>query len=128
MVVPSDPWHAPATRILKDILEGEYRQVSTTDYVLAEAFDFIQARRGRPSAAENLHRLAFGAEGQDAVVDVIHRIHGARFARALDRYRREFARGLSLTDWTSVVVMEEQGIGAIATFDKGFRGLARTIG
>lgn len=127
MVIPSDPWHLPASRILDGIHAGLYRHVSTTDYVLVECWNFIQARRGRPSAVEALHELAFGSEDRPALLGTIHRVHSGRFAAALQRYRREFSRGLSLTDWTTLVVMDEVGIDAVATFDQGFRGLAKIV-
>ena len=54
--------------------------------------------------------------------------HAARFASALTRSRSGFSKGLSFTDWTTVVLMEEEGVHSLATFDKGFRGLVDVVG
>lgn len=71
--------------------------------------------------------LVFGGDDGIPVVDDVLRVNAARFAAALDRHRAEFGRGLSFTDWTSVVLVEEERLGAIATFDRGFAGLVDVV-
>lgn len=98
----------------------------TSNFVLAEAFNFVAGRVKDPRVADALVGLVFGTESH-APLATIHQVHGARFAASLDRYRSAFDAGLSLTDWTTLVIMEEQGIEAVATFDRGFRGWARVV-
>lgn len=71
--------------------------------------------------------LAFGSKDVPPLMRSVSRVHSARFAAAVERYRNEFDRGLSLTDWTSVVVAEDEGCDEIATFDAGFRSLLRVV-
>lgn len=124
-VLADDVNHERAVSMLEKA--GAWRGVHTSDYVLAEGLNFIRQKVRRPNAAESFLALAFGSNDEPALVDSVLRVHGGRFAAALDRYRREFDRGLSFTDWTSVVLVEEENFGAIATFDKGFRGLVDVV-
>jgi len=120
-VLADDPGHAAARRILEDA--DRWRGFHTSDYVLAEGLNFIRQKVRRKDAADSFLALAFGTNEDPPIVDEVLRVHGGRFAAALQRYRDEFDRGLSFTDWTSVVLMEEERLGAIATFDRGFHGI-----
>jgi len=126
-VLPRDPDHSAARAILHRAADREWTSVQTSDFVLAEAFNFIRVKVKRVETAESLAALVFGADKVPPLVRSVARVHAARFAAALDRYRKDFDRGLSLTDWSSVVIVEEEGIGEIATFDDGFRGLLRVV-
>lgn len=124
-VLPGDRDHAAAVRLARAIRNGAHGSASTSDYVLAEGLNFIRRKVRRPEVAGDFLALAFGSRGMAPLVRPLLRVHGTRFAAALDRYQREFERGLSFTDWTSIVLMEEERIGTIATFDDGFRGLVK---
>lgn len=127
LVHKGDKQHQPARRLLDQIADGAFSGVYTSDYVLAEAWNFIRMKIRRQEAAETVSRLAFGRSNAPPLVTEILRVHGHRFAAALARYREEFERGLSFTDWTSVVLMDEARIGTIATFDRGFTGLVSHV-
>jgi predicted nucleic acid-binding protein len=124
-VLTRDAHHQEAIDVLRDVDAGRYRG-HTTNFVLAEAFNFVTARVDDARVAEALFEIAFGSPRRDAIA-VVHQIHGGRLAAALDRYRREFRAGLSLTDWTTLVVMADQRIAPLATFDRGFRGRVPTV-
>ena len=124
-VLEKDAHHAEATQILADDRWGRFH---TSDHVLAEALNYARRKVRRPEVAERIVALAFGDESAAPLIDVVHRVHSGRFAAALERYRSEFERGLSFTDWASVVLIEEEGLDAIATFDGGFRGLVEVVG
>lgn len=115
-VLPRDPDHEKAMALLDRISDGEWRGAHTTDYVLAEAWNFIRTKVKRHDTAEALHALVFGHGDFPPIIDSIVRIHSGRFAQALARYRTDFDRVLPLTDWTSVVAMEDAGIAQLATF------------
>lgn len=124
---PRDTRHAEAVRVFEAISEGRWQSVHTSDYVVAEALNFIQARIGRRDAAEALLDPIFGRADAPAVFTTVERIHSGRFAAAMERYRKQFDAGLSLTDWTTLVTMADERIKQVATFDGGFRGFAEVI-
>lgn len=126
-VLPRDPDHAAAVDVLHRLADREWMAAHTSDYVVTEALNFLRMKVKRKDTAEAMLSLVFGADDLRPVVASVLRVHSGRFSRALDLYRREHDRGLSLTDWTSVVSMRDAGIEAIATFDRGFRGIVETV-
>ena len=124
---PRDTRHKDAQAIFRRIQQGEWSAVHTSDYVVAEALNFIQARIGRKDAAEAIIDPLFGRAEAPPVVTSIIRIHSGRFATALERYRKHFDAGLSFTDCTSLVAMADERIKQIATFDAGFRAFADVV-
>lgn len=126
-VSATDEHHAAARSVLRRISAREWESVYTSDFVVAEALNYVARKIRRREAADLVLALAFGADDAPAFVSSVVRIHGGRFAAAVELLRSKFARGLSLTDWTSVVAMEEMRIGHIATFDGGFKGLATVV-
>jgi predicted nucleic acid-binding protein len=126
-VLPRDPDHDAAVAILRRATEGAWTSVHTSDFVLAEALNFIRMKVKRAQTAEALVTLAFGSDKFPPLFQSVSRVHSARFAVALDHYQKEFGRGLSLTDWTSVVIAQDEGLDEIATFDDGFRALLRVV-
>lgn len=126
--LPRDQHHARGAAVMERVAGGEWTSVHTSDYVLAEALNFVRGRVGRLEAAEGIIRPVFGHPEAPPVVSSILRITSPRFASALDRYRRQFDRGLSVTDWTTVVAMADEGIHQLATFDRGFQGVVDVVG
>lgn len=126
-VLPRDPDHKAAVEILHRAVDGAWTSVHTSDFVVAEALNFIRMKVKRVETAQAIVALTFGSPEAPPLVRAVSRVHATRFAAALDRYQRDFARGLSLTDWTSVVVAKDEDVEEIATFDQGFQGLLRVI-
>jgi predicted nucleic acid-binding protein len=124
-IISKDAGHEEAVRILSRV--SQWGSVHTSDYVVAEALNYVRMKMKRAELAEKVVALTFGEDDEPPLVDSVLRVHGARFAAALERYRREFARGLSFTDWSSVVLMEEERLSTIATFDGGFRGIVDVV-
>lgn len=124
-VLPRDPDRREAVEILHAVGRKEYISAHTSDYVVAEALNFVRMKVRRLETAETLLALVFGTDATPPVVASVLRIHGGRFARALELYRTEFRRGLSLTDWTSVVAARDAGIADVATFDAALRSAFR---
>jgi uncharacterized protein len=124
---PRDTRHKDALTVFRRIQGGEWSAVHTSDHVVAETLNFIQARIGRKDAAEAFLDAVFGRSDAPPVVTSVLRIHSGRFAAAVERYRKHFDAGLSLTDCSSLVVMGEERIKQIATFDAGFRAFADVV-
>ncbi len=126
--VSSDLHHARGLAILRAIGSGQWSSAVTSDYVVTEACNFLRMKAKRREAVEGLMAILFGTAHAPPAVSTILRIHGGRFASALERFRDDFERGLSLTDWTTIVAMQEAGITDLATFDRGFHGLVDVMG
>lgn len=127
LVSTRDPHRENVLKVLDQIKQGAYSGVYTSDFVLAETWNFIRQKIRRKEAATAIVRLAFGTTKAPPLVSQVLRVNSARFAAALDRYQSGFSRGLSFTDWTNVVVMEDERIDTIATLDGGFKGLVDNV-
>jgi predicted nucleic acid-binding protein len=119
--------HEAAATIMAAIRDGEWVAL-TTDYIIAESLNFVRRKTPHPLIVASLLEHFFGSPDGPPLAHSVLRIHSARFARALERYQTHFDAGLSFTDWTSVVCLEEQRIDAIATFDGGFEAWATVVG
>jgi uncharacterized protein len=126
-VVTDDPHHEASAAILEGIGEGRWGRVATSDYVVAEALNFVRRKVRRMEALEAVVALAVGAPWARPVVTDLARVHAGRFAASWDAMRRHHDRGLSFTDCTSLVLCQELGLGTIATYDRGFGGLLDVV-
>jgi hypothetical protein len=126
-VSPGDASHAKAVRILTEVGTGRWGTAFTSDYVLVESLTFLRARVRERRIEAVLLEVAQGPPEMRLIRDVI-KVHGTRFPKALDLFRRTFDQGLSVTDCSSIVLAQELGIPRIATFDRGFRGFLDVVG
>lgn len=124
---PKDDYHDDALRFWNTISEGRWSQVYTSDFVITEGLNYLRRKIPVLEAAETFLTPLLGTEQVRPAVSSILRIHSGRFARALHLFQERFDQGLSMTDWTNLVCMEEQGIAAIATTDGGFEGLVDEV-
>lgn len=113
--------------MVEGIGEGRWTTVHTSDHVLAETLNYLRVKAPHPEHIASVLGLVFGTEDLSPVVTDVLRVHSGRFARALELFQDRFDQGLSFTDWTSVVCMEDEGIGEIATVDEGFEGLVDRV-
>ncbi|MHB8586544.1 MAG: type II toxin-antitoxin system VapC family toxin [Thermoplasmatota archaeon] len=122
-IATSDAHHADAISLLRKGDEGTYGAVLTSDFIVAEALNFVQARIRNKSAIDQLLAPIFGTKERMPIVRDVLRVHSGRFAAALDLFRRHFAKGLSFTDCSTLALALETPGTYVATFDGGFRGL-----
>jgi predicted nucleic acid-binding protein len=115
-----DPRHGEAAEVVEAILGGAHGDAFTSDFVLAEAFNFIRQRVRSASVAKALDGDVFGRPATRPVVRDVLRVHGTIYAEARQHYLARWAAGLSFTDWTTVVLARHRGIATVATFDAGF--------
>lgn len=120
--------HHQAMQLVDRILEGAWGPPSTTDYVLDEALTLLLARGAAPEAADRLlgFTVGSGAGGGRPGFPLV-RVTDSAFGGAIPLFRRYFRRGLSFTDCTSLAFMAERRLDAIASFDRGFDGLAARV-
>ena len=108
---PRDRWHAAATSYSKS---GRYRLV-TSWWVLAEVGD---AMAHSPGTRWNFTELVRDLEGSAQVT--IEPFSDGLLRLALDLYARRPDKGWSLTDCTSFVVIERDGLTDALTGDRHF--------
>lgn len=125
--IEEDARHEEAVHVLADVAQGEHGAPVTSDYVLAEALNFVTGRRFGAGVAETMIAVALGAEGAPPLVRRLLRVHSGVFAPSLARYRKDFRKRLSFTDCTILALMEAERISTLATFDRGFRGLVKRM-
>jgi uncharacterized protein len=120
-----DRLHARAAAHVKR-LRGHARFV-TTDFVLIELLNFF-AEHGEVMRAATARLVEEWHAEPSAVVFPVAR---SALLRALQRYKERPDKGYSLTDCSSMLVMEDQGIMDVLTHDEhfeqaGFQALLRS--
>jgi hypothetical protein len=120
-----DPLHPRARRAIVAASEGAWGQPWTSDYVLAEGYNFLRRRVKRQEVADALSALVLGRPGHAPLVRDVLRVNAGVFASAREQYFRHWSAGLSLTDWTSLELMAQRDIETLVTFDAGFEAWCR---
>lgn len=108
----NDQWHKESAKIIDRFIKKEIKKAIVTDYIILESVNFILRKGGFDAALETLEIF----ENHERI-EVIN-IDEITFARASAIFRKY--PGLSITDASTVAVMEEFEINYIYTFDKGF--------
>lgn len=110
---PQDRHHARATALFDLLARGRHGALVTNDAVYAEATSIAARSDHRADIIPRLDAFFFG---RDSMLEV-HRFDQRAFAQARDRLLASPGRGLSLTDWSLVVLAERIRAEGIATFD-----------
>lgn len=108
----NDQWHKESAKIIDKFIKKEIKNAIVTDYIVLESVNFILRKGGFDAALETLDIF----ENHERI-EIIN-IDEITFARASAIFRKY--PGLSITDASSVAVMQEFEIKYIYTFDKGF--------
>jgi len=119
-----DPNHKAA----RGLLSGR-RDLCTSNFVIDEVVSFFMGsrRHGLPRLERKKAARDFLDLVQKSTDIRVITITGDHFASAkAESENRPF--GLTITDWTTVIVMKELGIAELLTFDKEFRKLKRIPG
>ena len=117
--------HERAVELVNEVARGHHGRAYITDYILAEALNFVVARSRNPKKADEVARDLLGEQG-DPWVDLAWVDEGTwRIAR--DRFRLLSLGGLSFTDCTSFVFAERNRLSGIMSFDAGFDRVAKRI-
>lgn len=122
-----DEHHPKARRVFALIAEGRWEGIHTTEPVLLEIHNYVRAKLPHPEVVRLLRDVLLGGPSRRPMIHHIHPIPRRQLSIAVDRYHERFDHGLSLTDWTTVVCMEDQGIEELASFDAGFDGVVTRV-
>jgi len=110
----TDPNHAAALRVSRDLARGRAGRLVTSDYVLAEAYTLCRLRGG----IEPLRRFA-GRVRESPNLRML-RVTETEYEGALDLMLTREDKRWSFTDCTSFVLMESLAIRDAFAFDENF--------
>ena len=111
-----DIHHPAATRLMIQLLGGEWGQALLLEYVFLEVVTVLMARRG-PDVANAVATRVLEAREVDFVPC------SELFLETLATFRRQSAARLSFTDAAIVTVARQRSVGVVATFDRDFNDL-----
>lgn len=120
-----DERHQEAQRLLAEVMAGRWGDAVTTDLVAAESFTLLQRRRAPAHAVQRLE--AFLGIGSDSGWLAVWPTPLEAFAGICALFQRHYDDGLSFTDCSLLWHMEVGGFDRLATFDRGFDGLAAVL-
>jgi predicted nucleic acid-binding protein len=118
--------HEQAVTAFDELLNGEYGQPYTNDYVLDETLTLTRARTGSFEAADTVSGRILGDDPFPHVFEMIH-VEPDDVRASLETFRRYDDHDLSFTDATIVTLCESRGIDAVLSFDTDFDGLVDRI-
>jgi hypothetical protein len=118
--------HADAVQAFDAVLDGEYGQPYTNDYVLDETVTLTRARTDSFEAANTVASRILGEDPFPRVFELLH-VEPDDIYRTLETFRRYDDQDLSFTDASIIAVCEARGIDAVLSFDTGFDGLVDRI-
>ena len=119
---PDAERHGAARAAFDALLDGEFGQPYTSDYVLDETVTLTRMRTGSFDAADTVARRILGEGATPEVFEVLDVSPELR-AEALETFRRYEDHDLSFTDAATIAVCEARGIGTVLSFDDDFDGL-----
>ncbi|KTG08979.1 twitching motility protein PilT [Haloprofundus marisrubri] len=118
--------HDQAVSAFDELLDGEYGQPYTNDYVFDETVTLTRARTGSFEAADTVASRILGEDPFPGVFEMIH-VEPDDVRTSLETFRRYDDHDLSFTDATIVALCESRGIDAVLSFDTDFDGLMNRI-
>ncbi|MBI3023016.1 MAG: type II toxin-antitoxin system VapC family toxin [Thaumarchaeota archaeon] len=117
----SDANYSRSVRLMQRALEGAYGRVYTSDYVIDEAITTALART---------HNLDVSINTGKFIIESLRitklRVGERDFAKAWEKYK-ELRKPISFTDATTLVLVEENSISKIMSFDSDFDGLIERV-
>ncbi len=115
-----DQYHEKSRYVLEEIMKGTlpYKTMFTSNYILDEAVTFTLLRTKNHSMAIKVLEGIIESEYIKPlwVTEDIQE-------KAIQLFKKYSDRMIAITDCTTTVLMKENGIEAIFTFDTDFRGL-----
>lgn len=113
-----DEFHGIAQELFKEIENNSFGQAITSDYMLNEATARVLTQIGKEKAIEL---------GKSILDDypVVH-VNEHVLEKAWERFKK--IKPFSLADCTSLVIIENDKIDCIFTFDSHFKNFVKTVG
>ena len=114
--------HDTARDALSAVVQGSYGRALTTNFVVEETATLVRSRTGDFGQAKRaIDRILGRGEYPDAF-DLRH-VDPELFSRGIDAFDRYSDHELSLTDATTVALVESADIDHVLSFDDDFDGI-----
>ena len=118
--------HEDAVAAFETILDGEYGQPYTSDYVLDEAVALTRSRTGSFEDAKTVVDRILGCEQFASAVELMF-VSEETFYPALDVFETYRDHPLSFTDATTIALMDARRIDSLLSFDADLGGIVDRI-
>ena len=118
--------HDRAVDAFDALLDGEYGQPYTNDYVFDETVTLTRTRTGSFEAADTVASRILGEGPFPRVFELLH-VQPDDVHASVETFRRYEDHDLSFTDASIVALCESRGIDAVLSFDADFDGLVDRI-
>lgn len=116
-----DIYHSVADGLVRRALKGEFGSIFTSDYIYDETLTLAMVRTGNEDVARDISDVMLSSRIEMFIIDgVILEMAGKLFFRLFDKR-------ISFTDATTMVVMQQENIGKIITFDSHFKGMFEVL-
>lgn len=118
--------HEDAVAAFETILDGEYGQPYTSDYVLDEAVTLARKRLDSVEAADGIADRILGVDPYPSLVELLY-TGPDDVSAALETFRTYDDQSLSFTDAMTVALCESRGIDVVCSFDDDFDGVVERV-
>ena len=127
----SDPKHGQASNILDRLLDKpEHKSLFLSDYVFSEILSHITSKqkRGNISMDKRVEfiELVYESIYHSRFVEFI-KVSAADVGTAIEYMRQYSDKTASLTDWLSLILMINNNIPVLHTFDRDFANITKTV-
>lgn len=119
--------HDDAHALVEAILDAEFGQPYTSDYVYDESVTLTRRRMGSFEAARTVGERILGRGTFPRVFETIV-LTERLFQKSVETFERYDDQELSFTDATTIAVCEARDIDYVASFDDDFDGLVERVG
>jgi hypothetical protein len=110
-----DVYHSKADDLLRRALQGEFGSIFTTDFIYDETLTLAMVRTGNKIIAKDISDVMLSQRIEMVIID------GIVLEKARELFFRLFDKRISFTDATTMVVMQQENIRKIITFDSHFK-------
>ena len=118
--------HETASAALEAVYDGTFGAPYLSDYVFDEAITFARTRTGSHAAATSLADRLRGIDPYPDAYDLLH-VSPAVVTDAIAAFDRYDDQQLSVTDATSVALVERHDLDQILRFDDDFDGIVDRV-
>lgn len=117
-----DVYHKEADDLLRRALQREFGAIYTTDFIYDETLTLAMVRTGNKNVAKDVSDVILSPRIEMLMID------DTVLNKAREMFFRLFDKRISFTDATTMVVMQQEHIKKIITFDSHFKGLFEVLG
>ena len=116
-----DIYHSAADGLVRRALKGEFGSIFTSDYIYDETLTLAMVRTGNKDVIKDISDVILSSHIEMFIIDVVI------LEKARDLFFQLFDKRISFTDASTMVVMQQENVGKIITFDSHFNGMFEVL-